>query len=417
LLKINILKLWHGRWFIQWGHDHPNSLKVEPPCPLAGLKSKIMKKVTAIVLVLIASVFNMKAASDGSENYYGNYFNGSSYIFVEGGVEFSVFPDGQFDFVYVGRNQGSQVNVSIHTPNVSVSYNSGYNYDAFVQYDDYGAVIQIEDVPVYYDEFGRIAQAGSVEIRYNHRRIVRVGGMHVYYNHYGYYSHYSGYISPWYTTYVYRPWHVYYARPIYTHCVVYDYPYRRYYSPVRYSYGYHREHYGVGNRSYNNGRRDFYRPGSRVHYENGRTADNKNYRPATGNRAIAATGRNERKEGRNDYATNNTRPVARGGYDQASNANTRPVNPNQSRPVERTRPSTVQNNSTKERPVSTQSSNTKGRPATNQSSNTKGRPAVSQGSKNKPAVNKQQTPSKTKASGGQQTRKSNSRDAQKSGRG
>lgn len=373
-----------------------------------------MKKVTAIALVLIASVFHMKAGGDVSENYYGNYYNGSSYIFVEGGVEFSVFPDGRFDFVYIGRNQGNEVNVNISTPHVSVSYNSGYNYDAFVQYDDYGAVIQIEDVPIYYDEFGRIAQAGRVEIRYNNRRIVRVGGMHVYYNNYGYFSHYSGFISPWYTTYVYRPWHVYYARPIFAHCVVYDYPYRRYYSPVRYSYGYHREHYRVGNRNYNNGRRDFYRPGSRVHYENGRTAENKNYRPTTGNREIAARGGSDRNDVRKNYTATNTRPVS---------------SSNQGRPVDRSRPSNSDYHETKERPVVGQSNNTKARPAVSQngntkerpvaaqSNNTKGRPVVSQNSNTKPSVQRQQNSTRPKASNNQETRKSPSRGAQKSGRG
>ncbi len=373
-----------------------------------------MKNVTAIVLVLIASVFNMKAGGDASDNYYGNYYNGSSYIFVEGGVEFSVFPDGQFDFVYVGGNQGNEVNVSINTPNVSVSYNSGYNYDAFVQYDDYGAVIQVENVPIYYDNFGRIAQAGSVEIRYTNRRIVRVGGMHVYYNNYGYFSHCSGYISPWYTTYIYRPWHIYYARPIYTHCIVYDYPYRQYYSPIRYSYGYHREHYRYSDRGYSNSRRNFYRPGSRVHYENGRTAVNKNYRPTTGNREVTSRGNNETNSARKDYIATTSRPASNG---------------NLGRPVERSRPSAVENNGSKERPVvnqnnhtrgrpaSSQSSNTKGRPEVSQNNNSKGRPAVGQGTHNRPAANRQQSTSKPKASNSRETRQSASKGAQKSGRG
>ena len=246
-----------------------------------------MKKLAFLFIGLLLSGISVKAASNAEASTFRGY-DGSSYIFVEGNVEFSVFPDGQFDFVFLGQSNG--VNVSVNTPGVSINYNSGYNYDAFVQYDDYGAVIQVEDVPIYYDEFGRIAQAGSVEIRYNDRRIVRVGGLRVFYNRYGYFDYCTGFVSPFYRTYVYRPWHVYYARPIYASCIVYDYPYRRYYKPHRYSFAHHRRYYNNRrNVAYANGRRNFYRPGSRKHYKDGRTVKNRDYNPRRVNTAVART--------------------------------------------------------------------------------------------------------------------------------
>src|SRR5699024_7034584 len=114
--------------------------------------------------------------------------DGSRYIFVEGNVEFAVYPDGQFDFVYVGPHRGNQI--SINTPNANVSYNAGYDYSPYVQYDEYGAVLQVENVPIYYDAYGRIIRAGNVEIRYNDRRIVWVGGLHIFYDSRGHFSHY-----------------------------------------------------------------------------------------------------------------------------------------------------------------------------------------------------------------------------------
>ncbi len=267
-----------------------------------------MKKVTALVLGLFLFGFTAKAAENISVESTINFYDGKSYIFVEGGVEFSVFPDGQFDFVYVG-NQGGNVNVNINTPNASVSFNSGYDYDMYVQYDDYGAVIQIENVPIYYDNFGRIIQAGDVEIRYNNRRIVRVGGLNIFYNSYGYFDYCTGFISPWYRTYVYRPWHVFYVRPIYANCIVYDYPYRRWYSPVRYGFAYHRNYYHRGRRFYANARRDFYRPGSRVHYRDGRVARNRSYNPNRVNTAYTRGDRGDRNGSRFDGTT---RPVTRG---------------------------------------------------------------------------------------------------------
>jgi len=152
---------------------------------------------------------------------------GNSFIFVEQGVEFAVFPDGQFDFNVdsYGPNFGAQANFG----NVSISFNTGYNYNAYVQYDDYGAVVQIENVPIYYDYYGRISRAGNVYIRYNsYGYVSRVGGLYIHYNRYNRYSHYTGFINIFNRHYVYRPWHTYYAIPSYNYCVVYNRTYRRY---------------------------------------------------------------------------------------------------------------------------------------------------------------------------------------------
>ncbi|MDN3724011.1 hypothetical protein QRD02_06425 [Aequorivita sp. SDUM287046] len=245
-----------------------------------------MKNLALIFSILFVGFSTNQTSAKNNDNHRKGY-NGNAYIFVEGDVEFSVFPDGQFDFVYIGPQTSSQV--VINTPNVNISFNSGYDYETYVQYDDYGAVIQVENVPIYYDEYGRITQAGSVDIRYNNRRIVRVGGLNVIYNNYGYFSHCSGVINMHNPYYVYRPWHVYYAPPIYTHCVVYDMPYRRYYSPVRYSYHDHLVYYKNRSRTaYHNGRRDFYRPGSRIYDKNGRATVNRNYNPNRANTMVAS---------------------------------------------------------------------------------------------------------------------------------
>jgi len=285
-LFISILYFWHGRWLILIVQQ-PKRIK-----QVQTLNFRIMKKLITLVFGILAFSFSSKATSENTQNYYPSN-NSSSYIFVENNIEFSIFPDGQFDFVYVGGHNGTEVSVSVGSPNVNISFNAGHDYDMYVQYDDYGAVIQIEDIPIYYDAYGRITQAGSVDIRYNNRRIVRVGGLYLHYNNYGYYSHSSGFINPWNRYYVYRPWHVYYARPFYSHCVVYDYAYRTHYTPYRYSYNHHYSYYRNRghNNSYTNGRRSFYRPGSRVHHRNGRTAVNKEYKPSRRNKAAALNSR------------------------------------------------------------------------------------------------------------------------------
>ena len=160
---------------------------------------------------------------------------GNSFIFMEEGIEFSIFPDGQFDFYM--NNYGPNVNVTVGTPHLNISFNSGYDYNPYLQYDEFGAIIQIEHTPIYYDYFGRVSQIGNVQVNYNHIGFVsRVGGLNVFYNGQRGFSHCSGFINIYNRRYVYRPWHDFYIVPSFNHCVVYNRPYRQYYSPTRYSY-------------------------------------------------------------------------------------------------------------------------------------------------------------------------------------
>ena len=143
-----------------------------------------------LVLLLTALVFGtsgtMASTVEDKVATRNAYTNNNSFIFIEQGITFSVFPDGEFDFYienYVsGRNNG-------------ITMNSGYDYSPYAQYDDYGAVIQVENVPIYYDHYGRVTQIGDVDIRYRNNRVFRMGGMYVYFNHNGFYDHHTGYIN------------------------------------------------------------------------------------------------------------------------------------------------------------------------------------------------------------------------------
>lgn len=231
------------------------------------------------------SKYSNTPLATASYNGYGN-----SYIFVENGIEFSVFPDGQFDFNILGNN--SNLSLAIGTPNANISFNTGYNYNNYVQYDEFGAIIQIENNPIYYDNYGRIIQAGNVNIYYNNVGYVsRVGGLYVHYNQYNRFAYCTGYINIYNRAYVYRPWHRYYAVPTYQYCVVYNRPYRRHYYPVRYNY--YRPFY-------NN-----YRPNTAVGRRQGNTIY-RNSRYATANRSSRnRTTINRSVNSRNSVAHNN----------------------------------------------------------------------------------------------------------------
>lgn len=222
-----------------------------------------MKKLALFftVVFLVGATVSAKTTNAFEANYSISNFNrgyGNSFIFTEGGIEFSVFPDGQFDFY--APNYGPDANASINTPNAYFSFNNGYDYNPYVQYDDFGAIIQIENTPIYYDYYGRVTQVGNVDINYNnYGRVARVGGLYVHYNSYRTFTHYTGYINGYNRMYVYRPWHSYYAVPAPDFCIVYARPYRQYYNPVRHYYY----------RPYNNNYRE---PVRYSHHYNGRNA-------------------------------------------------------------------------------------------------------------------------------------------------
>lgn len=233
---------------------------------------------------------------------------GNSFIFVEDGVTFSVYPDGEFDFYMDNR---VNVGVGAQIGNVGITFNSGYNYNPYVQYDDYGAVVQVENTPIFYDYYGRVSQIGNVNIWYNNGRVRRIGGLHVYYNG-GVFSHYTGYINIYNRHYVYRPFHRYFLRPSVGFCNVYARPYRRYYNPVRYTYyapyryNQRRAYARIGKvyRNDNRHRRDkIYRNDNRVSVR-----DNNSIRRSgdygRSNRALAQN--NDRKGSPNVYRSNST---------------------------------------------------------------------------------------------------------------
>ena len=133
-----------------------------------------MKKLIYLFSALLLTSFavnaeNIVKSNDAQLTNYRNY--GKSFIFQENGIEFSIFPDGQFDFNI--RRYTNNVNVSANVGGVSINYNSGFDYSAYLQYDEFGAIIQIENTYVDYDYYGRVSQIGSSSRRVDIRSLRR----------------------------------------------------------------------------------------------------------------------------------------------------------------------------------------------------------------------------------------------------
>ena len=201
-----------------------------------------------LALLVFASPTFASASNPTVFNSYSNY-DGNSITLVERNVTFSVFRNGEFDF-YI-NSAGSNFNANLFNDGFSISYNSGYDYIKYIQYDDFGAIIQIENIPINYDYYGRVNRIGSIQINYNkYGSIKQLGGLFLFYNSSGYYSHYSGFINNYNTSYVYHPYHTYFTRPYANFCIVRYEPYRAHYQPFRRVYHKDYEHFVYNKKHY-----------------------------------------------------------------------------------------------------------------------------------------------------------------------
>ncbi len=263
--------------------------------------------------ILLGTTATFATTADDKVAERNTYRYNNSYIFVEEGITFAVYPDGEFDF-YIDNRIGRQRR--------NVTFNSGFDYSPYAQYDDYGAVIQVENIPIYYDYYGRVSQVGSVDINYRNGRVNRLGNMYVYYNRRGFYDYHTGFINVYNRRYIYRPFHSFFARPAIGFCFVRTSPYRRYYNPFRYTY-YNPYRYNRRQRyakigkthRYNQVRRErsnVYRNDKRVAVRENRSRTNRTVVRSNGNRkngnvkrgAISNNPRNARRVAQN--RSNNT---------------------------------------------------------------------------------------------------------------
>ena len=189
-----------------------------------------MRNLVLLFTALILGTSGVAATGTANEDKVATrnaYRYNNSFIFVENGITFSVYPDGEFDF-YIDNYVNGRRN--------KITFNSGFDYSPYAQYDDYGAVIQVENTPIYYDHYGRVDLIGNIDIAYRNGRVFRMGGMNVFYNNRGFYDYHTGFINVYNRHYVYRPFHRWFARPALGFCLVFNSPYRRYYNPFRYTF-------------------------------------------------------------------------------------------------------------------------------------------------------------------------------------
>jgi len=157
-----------------------------------------MKKIT-VLLALFIGMFafaNTNTVNNTQKNYsleIGPYNYMQPLKFIERGVEFFVFPNGEFDFNSHPRHRrrrgrGIHVNISYGAPRSFQStyyLTSHHNQGVRVEHDHLGRVRRVGNVFINYDRHSRIKRIGTVYMNYHHNLLVNIGGLHLYYSRNG----------------------------------------------------------------------------------------------------------------------------------------------------------------------------------------------------------------------------------------
>jgi|SRR6218665_788976 len=143
-----------------------------------------MKKITLLAAVILA--FATTANASGIINFSGGITNtrfsfDEPIVFTERGIEFYIFPNGEFDFNTVTSTGGSGTYYKNGRRNTTYGAPTGVQ----IEHDNAGRVRRIGNVFMNYDSNNRIKRIGSVYMTYNRFALSQVGNLRIIYNRAG----------------------------------------------------------------------------------------------------------------------------------------------------------------------------------------------------------------------------------------
>ncbi|WP_299684587.1 hypothetical protein [uncultured Dokdonia sp.] len=150
-----------------------------------------MKKLVVLVVLFLGGMTAQanEVTNLDHANTTGIRYNVPQKIkFVQRGVKFIVFPNGEFDFKFLNpQHHGRR---GYNAP--GTTYNNRRR--GYVSYDYYGNVTKVGRNYIYYNRNCDVNQIGNVTLRYRNGRLVRVGNLRIFYNRYGEIAHTEGHV-------------------------------------------------------------------------------------------------------------------------------------------------------------------------------------------------------------------------------
>ena len=142
---------------------------------------------------LAAAIFAMASTANASEiiNPFGHFSDKNTRMvfsendpveFTERGIQFFVFPNGEFDF-----NTVPETAPTTYYKNGRRNTNTTYGAPSGtrIEHDALGRIRRIGNVFINYDSSNRIKRIGTIYMNYNRFALIQVGNLKIFYNRNG----------------------------------------------------------------------------------------------------------------------------------------------------------------------------------------------------------------------------------------
>jgi len=150
-----------------------------------------MKKITLLVASVLL-VGNVAKASEiikiADEKMITRFSFDEPISFTERGIEFFVFPNGDFDFnTRADDSQGGYhfKQAGKRTSEADRNGQEPVNYGVLIEHDSFGRIRRVGNTFINYDSRDRVSRIGTVFMRYNRFALTQIGGMQIIYNRRG----------------------------------------------------------------------------------------------------------------------------------------------------------------------------------------------------------------------------------------
>jgi len=145
--------------------------------------------IAAMLLVGTAAQATDQKINDQSDRVTKRYLDTQPITFIEGGVTYYIYPNGEIDFKNPVRRTRTYTNARIGYNNSAPGYSKNrvqYNRP-LVKYDRYGKLKQVGYTTISYNRYNKVRRVGSVTMNYNRQgKLIQVGDLYIYYTKKGY---------------------------------------------------------------------------------------------------------------------------------------------------------------------------------------------------------------------------------------
>lgn len=145
-------------------------------------------------LLVLAAMFLVGTAAQANQvtdldhgNYKGiRYNHAQSITFVQKGIQFFVYSNGEFDFQPIGNTIYGRRNARrFNAPGSTFGVTFPNRINRLVRYDYWGNIDKVGRNHIFYNRRGKVKHIGNITMRYHRGRLVRVGNMSLFYNRLG----------------------------------------------------------------------------------------------------------------------------------------------------------------------------------------------------------------------------------------